>query len=191
MFQKIWQKIKSLKTNRKAEEIGQLRDILLINLNTIDQKMTREITNLAVQSCSIQRQMKILHRDKRYTRDEMIKCDNRAIAFEEGIYQRMEIRHIIRQIMPILEKADPVTDKFLDREYRKDNPESWIFYLNSLSPDKKFDQTCDYSELHYVLAILKEDLSEFSSKNGQNRSEKDPSPQEMNSDKTFSIMKPF
>lgn len=191
MFTSILKKLTFWNRSRKTEEINQLRDILLINLNNLDHRMTQEITNLAVQACNIQRQIKNLQKEPRCTRDDLLKCDQQAMLYEEGIFQRMEVRHLIRSITPKLKDTNTACDQFLAEEFTKQPPESWIFYLNSLLPDQKTGHQNDYTQVLYVLAILEEDITELvESYNTQSR-KKEIQDEKADCSESFIFTRPF
>ena len=191
MLKAIWNRIKSLRKGNRLEKIGNLKDNLLADLGNIDHKMAKEITNLAVQSCNIHRQLKILQRDSRFSREELLVFDNKAMAFEEGIYLRMEIRQIIRDIARRLEADNKACQSFLDMELNKSPQESWLSCLNNASPDKSSELETDYSRLLYVLAIFKNDIIENEEKLSGNSETKPLSSKSSKSASYFSFTKPF
>lgn len=174
------------------EAIKEVKELLMINLKNLDHRVAQEITNLAVHSCNIQRQIKILQKDDKISRNDLIKYDTRAMSYEEGIYQRMEVRQLIRKIVPLLETEEQWVTKFLKTECDKHAYESWLFYLNTLLPGQKSDLHSDYAQVLYLLAIMLEDINSFDpSKESASPGNSEKSNPEPETTKPFSFTRPF
>ena len=191
MFRYFLKKL-NIFSQKNDEAINEVKELLLINLKNLDHTVAQEITNLAVHSCNIQRQIKILQKDGKIGRDDLIKYDTKAMSYEEGIYQRMEIRQLIRKIVPLLETEKNWITEFLKTECDKHTHESWLFYLNTLLPGQKSDLHCDYAQVLYLLAIMLDDINSFDPSKETNSSgnsgKSNPEPQVT---KPFSFTRPF
>lgn len=155
--------------NRITKQRDQLRKDFLISLSSFNHKMAQETTNLALHANNIHRQIRAIQltghpTHKGAMRRDLIKQDHQAMAYEESIFKRMEIRQVTQYIFQKIEAENALSKKFLTLEIKKKAKNRWIYYLHHNLPTKLFDPQCDYGRILYMLSILKEDLDEITAK---------------------------
>lgn len=162
MISWIKKRLKTLVLKNKKDEIlcDQYYEMLMLSLSAINRSMQEEMTNLSVQLSIIHRKMKSLSALSNHDKDLLRKNDKRAMRYEEGIYQRMEIKKLIDVIQARLDGRQDYIKSFLTDQCYLPVDESWIHCITRFTPERNYKPGQDYSSLLYILSLLAADLEE-------------------------------